>query len=124
MAEQCVLDKAQRSRGCFLRRLAGPVWVRVWRVEHAAKQCSKAFPLDGSARRQRERTHGPAVKTPEKRDELIAAGSVTGKLHRGLGGLGPRVAEVDTAGDIARSNTAKLFGELHHALVIKIGAGH
>ena len=94
------------------------------RVVHARNQRSKAFALDHLASGERKRAHGPAVKRSRKGDEFVAAGVIASQLHRGFGGFGSGVSEVHPMRPAARRDGGQLLRQLHHVLVIEIGARH
>jgi len=63
------------------------------------------------------------VEAPVESDEVGAAGRVAGELECGFDGLGAGVGVEDALGAAGRDGF-ELLGELDHALIIEIGAGH
>src|SRR5438132_13179550 len=57
-------------------------------------------------------------------DELVATGVVSGELHGRLYRLGARVSEIDAARHVAGRDASQPLSQLHHVLVIEIGARH
>ena len=93
-------------------------------MENARQQRAEIFSLHGLARRQRKRAERAAVKAAVKRDELVALRVIPRELHRRFDSLGAGISEIDALRALARRNGRELFGELDHALIVKIGAGH
>ena len=63
-------------------------------------------------------------KQPWKAMNLSRPRVIAGELHRRFDGLGAGIAEIDALGVVAWSDRREFLGEIDHALVIEIRAGH
>src|SRR5579862_659597 len=82
------------------------------------------LPLDSLASREGQRTHGPSVETPVKRDELISLGVIPRELHRRFNRFRARISKIESLRALARCNRRELLCKLDRAFVVEIGAGH
>src|SRR5690348_14686520 len=98
--------------------------VGVRNVEHAGKQSAESRALDGLGGRERKRAEGAPVKSAVKRDDLLPPGVISRELDGRLDGFGPGVSEIDFLGLAARCYRFQLSGQLDHAFIVKIRAGH
>ena len=54
----------------------------------------------------------------------MPSGIISRQLERSFRGFGAGVAEVDAAWRVARRDRGELFGQIHHVLVVEVGARH
>ena len=64
------------------------------------------------------------MKAVVKGDEVLAAGMISGQLHRGLDRLRPRISEIDLLGKSARRQLAQTLRQLHHVGKIEVSSGN
>ena len=124
--EELLFDARERIGGGVLGAAAGDaaIGVRIRSLKDAGEQRAESLALHGLAGGERERAHRAAVEAAVEGDEFVAAGVITGELHRGFDGLGAGIPEVDALGFLAGSDRRKFLGEIDHTLVVEIRAGH
>ncbi len=125
-AEKRVLDGLRAFDGAGVDRLAvgAAVAIGVGDVVDAGHHREEVLALAAAAAGERQRPHGAPVECAVERDELLAAGVIAGQLDGGLDGLGAGVAEVDLRGHAAGRQGGQLLGQVHHVLVVEVGARH
>jgi hypothetical protein len=93
-------------------------------VSHAGHERGKAPALLRLGRGERQRAHSASVERAEERDDVLPLGVIAGKLQRALDGFGAGVAVVNAVRSGHGSDLRKALAELHHVLVVEIGARH
>ena len=124
--EQLLLDEVETLGRARLRRRADrtAVAVRIRRVIRAGHERREALALRHLARRQRQRSHRPAVERAEERDDVVPLRVVLRQLERRLVRLGARVAEERPVRPRHRRNRRQLLRQPHLRLVVEVGARH
>ena len=126
--EQFLFDKARAAQGKFfalLRSAPGPaIYIRIADVGNSRHQGRETPPLLRFGCGQRECTHRAPVKRAEERDDVLPLGVIARQLQGTLDRLRSRVSIVNTVRPFHRCDLRKALGQLHHALVIEVGARH
>ena len=73
---------------------------------------------------ERKRTHGAAVEGAEERDDVLAAGVVSGELQGALDRLRRRSCRSRSGAGPAWARRREALGQRDHVLVVEVGAGH
>ena len=118
-----VADAVQVARGVGQVKGAA-IAVGVRDVRGSGHERGKAAPLYGLGAGERERAHGPPMKSAQVGDAARAPAMVACHLERRLDALGARVGEKGPRllGDGGQG--VEPFGQLHLRRIVKVGPGH